>query len=1319
MIVQLILITFFAAPIFGGESSQHYDIVPVNSTDLCRLRENQLRSCLTLDQLSSQFGQIQTDRQENITFNFFPGNHLLTWDLSISGANEVIFSSTTLKNYPITLPRITCSEEKGISVEDTLSLTMKGLEIYQCVRQGSAPIQVKSLWTSVNAVVQHCIFTGNLAKDANGGALSIVGNAASLRIDSSIFQLNEVTGRSGGALDFSVFFNGRAKITNTSFVGNKALGRTGGAVVYYGQTLTISKSMFINNTAYQGGALDFLEGTLYSSFNVYKNNSALHIGGALSSLTTAVFTGDIFRNNQAPQGAAAYFDGKNTTTFAKCSFSKNSGGDSAVFFNRGNVRFKNYNVFELNQGSLYAVDSLVSFSGKTQIMNNTGNSQGSFTSVSSSITFERSSETVISGNKAIKGAGIFLKQSTLSLFGNILITRNVAEIAGGGIFAFHSSMLFGENFRVNDASYGNKSVIISHNEAKNGGGMYLSVSTASHSYGTTSIFDNKATQFGGGIFFESNSAVTINNNVYWKDVYVSLKFNSAVKGGGIYIADVDDGRCVNEEENGCFLQTISYYMMIVNPETLSAAKHNEYSPIVMDFVSNTANDTGNDIYGGLLDRCTVSLISAVYTNVKYNATGSFLMHVLMDFNWNQQSQVNTSITNRNALNCRDHISSDPVRVCFCDADTFQCNSSNPTVYKKKGERFTLSLVAVDQIGNPVNATLISTLTESQSGQVGRLKEGQQLRKISDYCTDLEYNVYSSDSNEKIELYADGPCKNRGISRQEVNITFLPCTCPVGLERVPPEIDCKCDCDRKLSHYISDCSAENETVQINSNIWIKYVNSANLTDYATHECTFDYCVVRPVTLSLVDQDKQCAFNRTGILCGECKEGLSLVFASSDCQHCSNYYLFLLLPFGLAGIALVTFILILNMTVAAGTIHGLIFYANILAANRSIFIPFDTPNVLTVFVSWLNLDLGIKTCFYSGMDSYGKLLLQLVFPAYVFFLIAIIMILCNRSQRIAQLLGKRNPEATLYTLIFLSYYKLIRLIITALQFTTINYPDGSLEILWRYDANVLYFSVSHIPRFLIATVIILMGTVYITLLLFGQLFNHCSEHRVMKWTTHKYYIHFMKAHHAPLSDTHRYWVGLLLLTRLVHYLISAFVTDSIIILSATLLSFILILYKQLMSGTIYQAKWLDLLETSFLVNLNILGVATFFTMNTNGNQNALAIVSMSVAFTAFLALVIYHILQIYQIKCCKIPSQNFMKISHRFQRFSNELENQEDKLDNDCPVELESIQTATVSDSSVTDPDRYITPPIIRSAVCDDQLREPALDVLSPVTPEDYK
>ena len=117
---------------------------------------------------------------------------------------------------------------------------------------------------------------------------------------------------------------------------------------------------------------------------------------------------------------------------------------------------------------------------------------------------------------------------------------------------------------------------------------------------------------------------------------------------------------------------------------------------------------------------------------------------------------------------------------------------------------------------------------------------------------------------------------------------------------------------------------------------------------------------------------------------CKER-SQVFGSSRCQECSSYYIFLLIPLALAGVVLVVFMLLFSMTVATGTIHGLIFYVNILTANHSLFLPFVTPNFLTVFISWLNLDLGIETCFYTGMDYYGKFLLQLAIPTMYLYLL----------------------------------------------------------------------------------------------------------------------------------------------------------------------------------------------------------------------------------------------------------------------------------------------------------------------------------------------
>ena len=510
----------------------------------------------------------------------------------------------------------------------------------------------------------------------------------------------------------------------------------------------------------------------------------------------------------------------------------------------------------------------------------------------------------------------------------------------------------------------------------------------------------------------------------------------------------------------------------------------------------------------------------------------------------------------------------------------------------------------------------------------------------------------------------------------------------------------------------------------TNIWIGLSNSTNGTGFVIHDCPFDYCVQKPVNSSLSSPnsaDEQCAYNRTGSLCGMCKE-LSLVFGISHCQECSSYNIFLLIPFALAGIALVVFILLFNMTVATGTIHGLIFYAYILTANRSLFLRFATPNFLTVFVSWLNLDLGIETCFYNGMDSYSKFLLQLAFPTYVFVLIGTIIALCEVSKKFATLLGNRNPVAALCTLILLSYSKLIRTIITALQFTHLNYPDGSCEIVWLYDANISYFTVSHIPRFIAAFIIVILGTIYTILLLLGQWFPHW---KFMKWTKNTKYNAFIDAYHAPFTPRHRYWMGLLLFALTTHNIIAAVTGDSPApILSAGCIALGLILLRVINTG-IYKNRLQDSLETLFLTNLVVLAIATLYDINreTNENQLALANTSMAISFILFLIILGYNFYN-YILKGTRVWArmkqlqQQIVQHRDRHREFDPvPLEDEDNELDD--PVREMQPPYTDDNDTDPIDLPHHYDPPVIVPAVRYDQPREPALDILDPITTDDYR
>ena len=455
------------------------------------------------------------------------------------------------------------------------------------------------------------------------------------------------------------------------------------------------------------------------------------------------------------------------------------------------------------------------------------------------------------------------------------------------------------------------------------------------------------------------------------------------------------------------------------------------------------------------------------------------------------------------------------------------------------------------------------------------------------------------------------------------------------------------------------------------------------------CPFDYCTSKEVYFAVDDSDKQCNYNRSGLVCGTCSDNLSLALGSSRCLQCSNSYLSLLAAFAFTGIALVLLHLVLRLTVAVGTINGLIFYANIVAVNSQIFFQHQSNNVptalmdkaLTLFVAWLNLDLGIETCFYKGMDAYGKTWLQFAFPLYVWALAGMIMIGSYYSGRVAKVFGS-NPVAVLATLFLLSYAKLLRTVIAALSYTSLEYPNNSHIPVWLYDGNIPYLSSKHIPLFTAAIVcLIVLFLPYMILLVFGQWLQAKSGLRIFSWINSPKIKFFLDTYHATFSDKHHYWTGLMLLFCFVPFLNSAVnalgdpYVNLMAIISAT---FAILALPTILGSRIYKTWSLSFLETSFFINLAILALATLYIQHSGGNQNTATLTSVSVAFATFTGIVIYHSVQ--QIKVTRLWRKVCLR--HDYMRVSLTDVDTESEDPPDSPVEFVymsgSAPTQTVVD-----------------------------------------
>ena len=515
----------------------------------------------------------------------------------------------------------------------------------------------------------------------------------------------------------------------------------------------------------------------------------------------------------------------------------------------------------------------------------------------------------------------------------------------------------------------------------------------------------------------------------------------------------------------CFYKPADVFNISMNPNVL--------------FENNTADYAGSALYGGWIDFCADSLEKTVHPD------------------FNRMFQVKGGEVDPPV------ISSNPLRVCLCVDSRPECSITqyNTSVYP--GTTIKLLVVAVGQrLGTVPSIVYSDFLYEfEQINEIHpNIKDWQYTQKAGKDCTNLTYTILSPPPMKltmEVEVEdLDTPSRNvlRTGAKQLnlmnlelyltnllINIEILPC--PLGFEY--DNTSMTCTCDSKLAENEINCSIDTQTVWRKRSFWITTAEESG--EVIVHEhCPFDYCKPESFDLDLEYPDEQCAFHRSGILCGACQHNLSYVFGTSACRECSSLWALLWVPvIALAGIALVVFLIVLNLTVSVGTINGLIFYANIVRANHATFFPPNTTNsFLNWFIAWINLDLGIETCFYSGLDAYVKTWLQFVFPLYIWFLVITIIVLSHYYTLAAKLSG-RNAVQVLATLFLLSYAKLLQVLITAFSSTTITHSDGHQQTVWLYDGNINYLEGKHAVLFTVALLVLLFLSIpYTVLLVFTQ-------------------------------------------------------------------------------------------------------------------------------------------------------------------------------------------------------------------------------------------
>ena len=656
---------------------------------------------------------------------------------------------------------------------------------------------------------------------------------------------------------------------------------------------------------------------------------------------------------------------------------------------------------------------------------------------------------------------------------------------------------------------------------------------------------------------------------------------------------------------------------------------------IMNFVNNSAHIGGNTIHASPIYSCY-----SITSNKIVKSTKEYL------------GQFNITNTSNNDLL---DISSDPYMMKVCDNKTLGVNHY-------PGETIHLSMCALDGSGNHVHS-IVSVSLANYDIYSNRLKHSNSHILSSDQyqilkeshnksCSIINITIIHYDNIPSSPKYQEIPVLLSPFSSNDVERVLIRLSnCPIGF--ILEEGVCQCDYTignfSKAKQFITKCDINKLSIslpQYIANTWLGVLKTKSNTSNLgiTGDCPFEFCkrmayfqsfvlingsYMLANSANLSERVPICFSNREGVLCGSCTESYSVVFGSGDCYKCSNKSLWTILLYTVAGPLLIYLLYSLRLTLTTGTLNGIIFYAQ--AANVGVLevllLYTDHHHALSrfisIFLSFLNLNLGFPLCFYDGMNELWKTGLSLVFPIYLLTIVVILIVLSRYSTWLSNRISHSSVQV-LVTVVHLSFSKLLIAIIDV--FTPVKiYTSENPHYVWYKNGSIEYGKENgHV--LLMAFTLVIVGALlipYITILIGGRAFLKCS-------LGDKYLRPIYEAIHGPYREKRKYWFTARLFLLIMMYIIYTAFRGFTILLTNVITGPIIIVFV-VIQGHIkpFRNRFVNILDSSVMLNLVMIYVtgSYFFIVPASTKLWIYYDIIVTLVLTVFLSftlILLYHFL-----------------------------------------------------------------------------------------------
>ena len=777
-------------------------------------------------------------------------------------------------------------------------------------------------------------------------------------------------------------------------------------------------------------------------------------------------------------------------------------------------------------------------------------------------------------------------------------------------------------------------------------------STFCSNYGSVIEAVDSNIYLSGNLSFSDNwglrgSAIRLHGDshlYFLSGVTAKFMFNHAqLEGGAIYIGSSDT---TNTLKRDCMLT-------IFDP-----------SNSLITFHENIAINAGNSIYMESISNCYLN------SSVDHiSSTKEILEYYEKHFHFNPSSS-----------NHLLSLSSQSSKLVQCDSN----NNHKDVVIPYKtypGQVVQIYLAVLDVLCRNVYSTMridvTSKILQHRANQYVNNKlwlsheDKEQIVYEGPNCTLISIAVNSHDHTQVVgELVFSLP-RFPGI----YNIQLFIRQCPLGFILDKDKGVCRCSpvfyrrdlVDAESIEYKASCNINNMTIARPNiaNSWAGNTSFGGSKSFGVSRmCPLEYCsclaslsfcssdnsisLVSPLTGTCNDSIPLCLHQRVGPLCGSCGE-LSVVFGSPECRHCSNWWIWTLVLYAVAGPLLIYLLFVFRLTLTTGTLNGIIFYAQ--AANCSLYALLSNCNMNDQIIAWisrvaftflslLNLNLGFPLCFYNGMTELWKTGLSLVFPLYLLTILCIIIFISRCSTKLSNNIADSSVQV-LVTVVHLSFTKLLLVIIDVFTPAQVYTSNATFQV-WYIDGSQQYGVGSHFILMVITLLVVIpLLLPYVLLLLFAK--------PLRRTRVNKYVRPLLEAIHAPYKDGKEYWfvARLFLLVFLsamyayyrarVHLKVYSVITPVLVIF------LILEVYHKPFTN-----RLIHVIDCWLMYNLIFVFTTTWIFVVENKMQIAtiITVVAVSLVFVTFVMILGYHILHVIgKIHLLKKVVQRIRKINCR--------------------------------------------------------------------------